>query len=850
MQKSISQKLSFLLLLSLIFFLSFYPSKIQATENILFEDNFENGKKEEWEEYIGPGGSWTIQDGEYIGTVVKDCSGDFPSYALVGNLDWSNYTVEARVKGTVGVDKKILFRYHSNMEKSYEVNLISNNLLALGKYHPSGNWVKTVPFNNSSNVWYKIKIVLNNENIKIYVDDILQLDFDDIDNPILDGKAGFQIWPGYYAGCGGRTTVHYDDIIIKGDFPSPTPTATATPTPTITPTPTPTPIILQPLILLPGFGGSWNHENMILGIEKPQSEWYMTPGVKVYDGLIETLKNAGYETEGEDRNFFIFNYNWTKPVNSITEDLKTYIENIVKPSSEGKIDLLGHSLGGLVARTYVQKNQENIIDQLITVGSPHQGIPSVYYLWEGGDLSKFLPGWQKIGANLLLYLRKPYFATNMQAIREIVPSLKDLLPTFNYLKNGSQEINFDSMDQKNNWLNTLNNSLPEHLVSIFTPLIGKIPASTLRWINIDSPNWLDKILGLWLDGKPQSEEFADGDGTVLIESASLNEIDAINLEDLGHQELIISNEGQEKIMEVLGLNPTSISDISTDSDYNSSLVFQIASPATINITDPNGNLVGEGDGKLMIIGNPLPGEYQINLTGTTDGIYDLYIGQIFDDEDFWTTTSGLINEGDEISYKINFDPSAPLENPVIDQTGDTYIETSQGQISNLKEEIKQQPLHRFIKRLILIQLKHTEFLLKKGRFEKTITSLYRFRFTISFWQKTAKSDKDKSFYFKNKIQEIIDNLEKVYIISKTNKGKTYNRRRLKREITLAQRIFEKMEDNLQKLSKKDIVNPDYGALYLLSQTKLNKAKDSTSYEAHINALGVRFLSQEGLFLFR
>lgn len=611
--------------------------------------------------------------------------------------------------------------------------------------------------------------------------------------------------------------------------------------PEIIPTPTPTPTPLQPLILLPGFGGSWNHENMILGIDKPQSEWHMTPGVKVYDGLIETLKNAGYETGGEDKNLFIFNYNWAKPVNPISEELKTYIENVVKPNPDEKIDLIGHSLGGLVARTYVQNNQVNPVDQLVTLGSPHQGIPSIYYLWEGGDLNKFLPGWQKIGVGLLLYLREPSFATTMETVREIVPSFKDLLPTFNYLKRDSQEINLDSMNQKNNWLIGLNNSLPEHLTFILNPLVGKIPGSSLRWINIGFPNWLDKILGLWVDGKPQSEEFTDGDGTVLTESATLNGINAVYLENIGHQELITSNKGQQKIIEVLGLNPGSISDISTDLNYDSSLVFQIASPATINITDPNGNSAGDGDGKLMVVTNPLPGEYQINLTGTGSGPYKLYIGQILEDKDFWTTTSGLIDEGSNFTYKINFNPSSPLENPIIDQSGEIYLQTAKNQISDLKNEINQQNFHPLIKRLIIIQLNRIESLLNKNKIEKGIVSLYQLRLTLGFWQ-------NKSLYFKDAIQEIINNLEEVYIISETNKGKTYNQRHLKTEIQLAQKFFEKMESRLQKLSKKGEVNPELGALYLLTQEKLNQAKSSTSYRSHINALSAQFLSQEGLFL--
>lgn len=44
-------------------------------------------------------------------------------------------------------------------------------------------------------------------------------------------------------------------------------------------------------------------------------------------------------------------------------------------------------------------------------------------------------------------------------------------------------------------------------------------------------------------------------------------------------------------------------------------------------------------------------------------------------------------------------------------------------------------------------------------------------------------------------------------------------------------------------------NTEDGVLYLLAEEKLNRAKSSTSHQAHINALGARYLSLEGLILF-
>lgn len=619
------------------------------------------------------------------------------------------------------------------------------------------------------------------------------------------------------------------------------------PTPTQIPSPTPIPdsTPLQPVILLPGLGGSWNHENMILGIEKPQSEWYMTPGIKIYDGLIETFKNSGYKTNGKDQNLFVFNYNWTKPVILIAEDLKNYIQNVVAPSEGVKVDLVGHSLGGLIAKTYVQNNQNNHVDQLLTLGSPFGGIPSIYYLWEGGDLDKSFTPWQRIGIGLLLHLRKSGFSTTMEAIRSVTPILKDLLPTFNYLKDSSQEKPLNQMLQKNDWLIALNNSSSNYHFPLSNNFAGLISNSTIRWINVSRPSWLDRFLGLWVDGKPQNDEYDSGDKTVLAESAILNEANIVNLENIDHQELVTSNESQQKIMEILNLNPSSISNISSSLDYRSTLIFQIASPVAMEIFDEDSNPVGQGNGKLIIIPNAQDGKYQIKLTGMTEGQYTLYVGQITESHDFWTTVSGLINESEDITYFIQFNRLSPLKNPIIDESGENYLKTVQNQLFNLKEEIKQENLHQIVKKMILLNICRAKLSFDQYRLEKTIISLYELRMQISLWQKINKLDKKTAIYLKNKVQEIVNNLEEIYVIFKSKDDNQYH---LKIEVFLANKDFIKMESKIKKISQNGITQPEIGVLYLLAQEKLNKAKKSTSSQVHINALGSRFLSNEGLFL--
>lgn len=602
---------------------------------------------------------------------------------------------------------------------------------------------------------------------------------------------------------------------------------------------------LQPIVLLPGLGASWNHENMVLGIEKPAIEWYMIPGGKSYDGLIQTLKNAGYETEGEDKNLFFFNYNWTKPVGLIANELGDYINSVVTPP--GEIDLIGHSLGGLVARTYVQNNPANSVDQLVTVGSPHQGAVQAYYAWEGGDLYQSLPAWARIGAGLLLHLRNPFFPTPKEAIHSVIPSLKDLLPTFDYLKQNGSEIPIGEMVEKNNWLIVLNGSPPSFLLSVLKTIVGVIPENTLRWIWVTERGWLSRALNLWPDGQPTGEEeFANGDNTILVQSAQLAGAEGFELGNLNHRDLIETEEGQTKIVEILGLSPTSISTISTGIAYEPALVFQIASPATIEVFDSVNNPVGEGDGKMVVVTNAVSGEYQVKLMGTANDDYHLHIGQITPEEDIWSTLSGSIGEGEEIVHKINFQLESPLENPLVDPDGEKNLASAITKLEKLRQEVQQQPLNPFLKRTLLFRINRIFRLINRGRIEEAIISLYRLRVEISSFQKMNFLGAEKARFLKNLIQEVIDNLERVYIITKNNQGGTYPELKLGWEIRAAKGYFRSMEEKFKRLANQGQANLDHGILYLLAQKKLNLAQSATSFAAHIYALGVRYLSREGL----
>ncbi|MGB8842678.1 MAG: alpha/beta hydrolase, partial [Aliidongia sp.] len=71
-------------------------------------------------------------------------------------------------------------------------------------------------------------------------------------------------------------------------------------------------------------------------------------------------------------------YDWRQDNLVTAMMLRNFLYNLTKGREIGKISLIGHSMGGLVARTYIESVGKDDpvlsqIDQLITLGTPHLG---------------------------------------------------------------------------------------------------------------------------------------------------------------------------------------------------------------------------------------------------------------------------------------------------------------------------------------------------------------------------------------------------------------------------------------------------------------------------------------------
>ena len=74
-----------------------------------------------------------------------------------------------------------------------------------------------------------------------------------------------------------------------------------------------------------------------------------------------------------------YGYDSSAGVDRAALGLKAFLKRNVRG---GRVDLVGHSMGGLVARVYLQElGGARRVDRCVTLGTPHKGTYNAYWLW-------------------------------------------------------------------------------------------------------------------------------------------------------------------------------------------------------------------------------------------------------------------------------------------------------------------------------------------------------------------------------------------------------------------------------------------------------------------------------------
>jgi len=281
----------------------------------------------------------------------------------------------------------------------------------------------------------------------------------------------------------------------------------------------------NPIIIIPGIFGSMGND-----IIPGTGEFDFGMAEYAYRPLIKNLESMGYK---EGRDLFISHYDWTKSnVYSAQKYLIPVIKKAKISTGKHKVNLICHSMGGIVARSYIQtKLYEYDVKKMIMIGTPNCGAVNSYSFWSGGVLP-----YEKIQENVFYRLLREGFLwlfkikyrkkTEIEIIRELFPAGQELLPSYEYgdyliVKEKDMEnkiIPIKQMSIRNELLNKLNKRIYlRNLYGISIYLIIGTGKQTNDYIYVDRTNRSDLK---WHDGRPLNfVKTLYGDGTVTCKSA-------------------------------------------------------------------------------------------------------------------------------------------------------------------------------------------------------------------------------------------------------------------------------------------------------------------------------------------
>lgn len=125
------------------------------------------------------------------------------------------------------------------------------------------------------------------------------------------------------------------------------------------------------------------------------SYWNQNIRADDYKGIFDRLVTEGYtpSSAANIENFSFFAYDWRKAPNdeadeaSVVNKLRERIM-LITDNGQRQVDLVAHSLGGLVLKAYLNKyGTQSLVRKAITVGTPHVGLAkafrSVQFGWWG-----------------------------------------------------------------------------------------------------------------------------------------------------------------------------------------------------------------------------------------------------------------------------------------------------------------------------------------------------------------------------------------------------------------------------------------------------------------------------------
>ena len=479
-----------------------------------------------------------------------------------------------------------------------------------------------------------------------------------------------------------------------------------------------------PVIIIPGIMGSLpvptidTFTNILSNYDEPKD--FLTPGIKPpvnfskllppqywgkgdsgvvitplmqleYYDMIRWLKEfGGYNS----RTLYLYPYNWALPNEISAYYLKQKIDQVKKVTGASRVDILAHSMGGLVARAYIEGFAEdegkkapykNDVRYLIMLGTPNQGSVKSYYTFEGGEYkspcnNSVINKAKDTVLNAIIFAFARMTDITMprvQYVQNYVKSTEQLLPVhYDYIKNGSSY-------PENKFLENLNSAkIPVGTKYIIIRGMGNETAKTLT-VKQTSNN-----SALWQHGEPSDSECVlEGDGTVLESDAILQGVPESSVYTFNedHGELVCNKEIVQKIIKILTNKDVVITSPRIKDQGNINKTFSFASimflsPCNAIVTSPDGTSMGynpntsefsdtlenalyygpNGDGaEAFFLLTPEDGKYKLSVYGTGDGEVHTLVNFVSDNGEFQKELGFNIKNGEEKTLYLTLNRENP-----------------------------------------------------------------------------------------------------------------------------------------------------------------------------------------------
>ncbi len=317
-----------------------------------------------------------------------------------------------------------------------------------------------------------------------------------------------------------------------------------------------------PVIIVPGIFGSWSTEmfcndedavgdmefnlKMAKGLGHVKNfiiptQWTVDPIKGIYNTLHESLTQSGLRPT-------FFGYDWRdniqyiaigNPNNPDSPSLVDIIDQVKVQYGVSQVDIVAHSMGGLVVREYIQNHYRGDIRKFAMIGTPNQGSLDVYRIWEAGHFSN-------IGGTVDVWIKEIVlenmkegcensFMNDAKFVRKWLPSVKQLMPTFDYFSypTGVTEDEYyleevEDMCYYNDYLINLNNDI-DTLINqgVDIHIFASDNKRTLQGYESNNQHSLDNCnRKKWADERPVEKFFANpdsgsaGDGRVLFNKSA------------------------------------------------------------------------------------------------------------------------------------------------------------------------------------------------------------------------------------------------------------------------------------------------------------------------------------------